>query len=78
MPVSGEAWGPSYSSVYLSVVGVCVVSGVSRVMTTCSRWRACMRTSCAHVLHTLAVNGSMWGRLGAEIDTGLPHYTRVW
>ena len=46
-------------------------------MTTCSPLRACVRISCAHVLRTLAVNGSVWGGLWAEIDTWLPHYTRV-
>ena len=46
-------------------------------MATCPRWRACVRISCAHVLRTLAPNGSVWGSLWAEIDTGLPHHTRV-
>ena len=36
-----------------------------------------MRISCAHVLHTLAVNGSISGRLWAELFTGLPHHPRV-
>ena len=58
-------------------VGVHGSSEVCRVWTTCSRWRACGRISCAHVLRTLAPNGSLCTRLGAEIDTGLPQHTRV-
>ena len=58
-------------------MGVCGWSEVCRVWTTCSRWRACGRISCAHVLRTLAPNGSLSTRLGAEIDTGLPQHTRV-
>ena len=53
-------------------VGVHVSSEVCRVWTTCSRWRACGRISCAHALRTLAPNGSVWGGLGAELFTGLP------
>ena len=41
-------------------------------MTTCARWRACVRISCAHVLRTLAPNGSVWGGLGAELFISLP------
>ena len=72
---SGEAWGPSYLLVYLSVVQVCVGSGVRWVMTTWCLTRACMRISCAHVLRTLAVNGSVWGGLQAELFIGLPRVT---